>query len=165
MDQWQQMNQLKDLQSDIKAQNSVKKEVVVEKAFHEADHTQMAKADFIKVCEQSNLIASPNLKMLSVSSTFKKYCDVFPIAYDTRSKGAHIPREYIKLDDPKMYVGLVCYSGDRLLDIIMLNSAMFVGMSKYATYDQKLNEYTIRIKDITKEDVKQYSFAKVIAQL
>jgi len=137
------------------------------------EDVRKAEADFRYLCSQSNFFISSNLGLLSLTKSGTKHGDVLCIPFKTSDKVIRIPKSKIKLDDPQMYVAVVCYIDGKPVDVLLINSAKFAesmevklfNFSKLISYDKKVEQFEVHIKNLNDAAVQKFAFSEVFGHL
>jgi|GEM_PF-4996726 len=112
-----------------------------------------------------NMIFVPMLDLYSLQYNGSTVANCLPVYFDVASKVAVVPGNLVKPNDPKMYASVVCFDGDKPVDVLMFDSVMFAKKKKPVKFDKNNNQYLIKIKDIKDKKMQLYSFGVVVGQL
>ena len=133
--------------------------------FNQQEVNRRAQNDFRFVATKLNLMVANNVDLLAVHLNGRKICDVVAVPLITEKKVCQLPENLVKLDDPKMFVAVVCYEDDKPIDVLMLDSEMFAHQMKFISRDKKAGAYVIKIKDIKHPAAQKHAFGLVISEL
>ena len=147
--------------------------------YNSREEVKRAIEDFRYLCTQSYYVVLYSMGLLSVTKETVEYAKVLCVPFDTSKKTARFPKEYLKPEDPKMHVAVVCYSNGKAANVLLIDGATIAKanrpMSKFGAFFSNLfgsnpmsvseenNEYILRINNIN--NLRKYAFATVIGQL
>jgi len=143
------INQIKALRGEVGVPDSIKK----------------ARDDFRYVLSQSNFITPTNLDYMGMQKNGVNHGMALPVPFNVEEHQCTVPGNLVKVDDPKMYVALVCYQGGKPIDLLVFRSELFAKSKKPIKFNKKTNQYLIKIKDIKHESMQQHAFGRVIGNL
>lgn len=133
--------------------------------FNQQSVNRKAQDDFRYVATQLNLMVANDVDLLAVHLNGRKICEVLAVPLVSEKKVCQMPANLVKINDPKMYVAVVCYKDGKPVDVLMLESEMFAHQRKFVGFDKKANSYTVKIRDVGHASGQGYSFGSVISQL
>ena len=137
------------------------------------DDVRKAETDFRYLCSQSNFFVSNNLGLLSMTKSGEKHGDALCLPFKTSDKMLRINKSQVKLDDPNMYVAIVCYIDGKPVDVLLINSAKFAesmeaklfNFNKFITFDKKTEQFEVHIRNLNDAAVQKFAFGEVFGHL
>lgn len=138
--------------------------------FLDRDIHLRAKKDFKYLCTQAgyNTFNNLNLQSIKKADSNEKYLgEALVLGFDVKDKMLTFPMEFLDIEKPNHFVGVVVYDGKAIKDVFLFNAGGFKKAGLFSMFKvlKKSGEYGIAIKDADNYKMKNYSFGYVLNNL
>ena len=130
--------------------------------FNELPDVRRAREDFRSVCTSANVVVTSNLDWMSMTRNGQRLNDCLVVPFNVETGASRFPASKVKVDDPKMYIAIVCYQEGTPIDVLLVQAAMLKKIK--AKLDKNTGEYVFKCKNIKHPKLQQYSFGVVVGQ-
>ena len=120
-----------------------------------------------------------NLDFLAIEKNYVKIANCFVVPFDTKARTTRFPAGFLDSQLTMIYVAVICYKNGKAVDALMFNAERFIKLLKQSskfkllsvfkrktiTFDEKTNEYVIKINNIKDMLIQRHAFGVVVTSL